>query len=124
MPEDVWKALADPTRRTILDRLKEEPQTTGQLCEAFPALDRCTVMKHLEVLVQAHLVVSVRRGRQRFNFLNPPPLQEIVERWVKGHTARVASAALRLKERVEGGAGIVPTAERKPGEGSEGGGNP
>lgn len=108
MSEDVWKALADPTRRAILDRLKEDPRTTGALCEAFPALDRCTVMKHLEVLVQAHLVVSERRGRQRFNHLNPAPLQEIVERWVKGHTSRVASAALRFRERVERGAGILP----------------
>jgi len=101
MADDVWKALADVTRRSILDQLKERPRSTGEVCEAFPHLDRCTVMKHIEVLVQARLVISERRGRQRINFLNPAPLREIVERWVHGHTARVAGAALNLKRRVE-----------------------
>jgi DNA-binding transcriptional ArsR family regulator len=101
MPSDVWKALADPTRRAILDRLKAEPCSTGELCDVFGDLDRCTVMKHLEVLVAAHLVVSERQGRKRINYMNPVPLQEIVERWVSGHTARVASAALKMKRRVE-----------------------
>ena len=101
MPADVWKALADPTRRAILDQLKAQPCMTGDLCEAFADLDRCTVMKHLEVLVEANLVVSERRGRTRINHMNPAPLQEIVERWVSGHTANVASAALRLRRLVE-----------------------
>jgi DNA-binding transcriptional ArsR family regulator len=101
MPSDVWKALADPTRRAILDALKKEPRATGELCSAFPTLDRCTVMKHLEVLAETGLVVSERQGRQRLNYLNPAPLQEIVERWVSGHTAVMASAALKLKRLVE-----------------------
>jgi DNA-binding transcriptional ArsR family regulator len=101
MPDDVWKALADPTRRAILDELKARPRTTGELCHAFPDLDRCTVMKHLDVLFKAHLVLSERRGRNRVNFLNPVPLQQIVERWVSGHTASLASAAIRLKSKLE-----------------------
>jgi DNA-binding transcriptional ArsR family regulator len=101
MPTDVWKALADPTRRAILDELKAAPRTTGDLCQAFQSLDRCTVMKHLDVLSDAGLVVSERDGRRRLNYLNPAPLQEIVERWVSGHTAAMASAALKLRRLVE-----------------------
>lgn len=93
----MWKALADSSRREILDQLKANPKTTGELCDAFPSRDRCTVMKHLEVLVAAGLVITERRGRTRLNFLNPAPLHEIVERWVSGHTALLAERAFRLK---------------------------
>ncbi|MEQ1936361.1 MAG: helix-turn-helix domain-containing protein, partial [Fimbriimonadaceae bacterium] len=89
MQDGVWKALADSSRREILDQLKANPKTTGELCDAFPTRDRCTVMKHLEVLVAAGLVVAEKRGRNRLNFLNAAPLHEIVERWVSGHTARL-----------------------------------
>lgn len=99
--EDVWKALADPTRRALLDELRDQARTTGELCAAFPALDRCTVMKHLETLTRAGLVLPRKQGRTRLNYLNPVPLQQIVERWVAGHTARAADAALRLKRVVE-----------------------
>ena len=95
--EGVWKALADGTRRHLLDLLKAEPRTTGDLCEACAPLDRCTVMKHLEVLVGAGLVVAQKQGRQRINHINPAPLHSIVERWVSGHTALLAEAAFRLK---------------------------
>ncbi|MBX3119872.1 MAG: helix-turn-helix transcriptional regulator [Fimbriimonadaceae bacterium] len=101
MAEDVWKALADPTRRAILDQLRDEPRTTGELVEAFPNLDRCTVMKHLEILVRCGLVLPRKQGRVRQNYLNPAPLQAIVERWVHGHTARIAEAAFRLKRIAE-----------------------
>lgn len=99
--EDVWKALADPTRRALLDELRDEARTTGELCAALENLDRCTVMKHLEILVRAGLVLPRRQGRTRLNYLNPVPLQQIVERWITGHTARAADAALRLKRVVE-----------------------
>jgi len=95
--EAIWKALADQTRRRLLDELKHEPRTTGDLCNAFPDLDRCTVMKHLEVLVAAGLVLAQKQGRNRVNHLNPAPLHAIVERWVSGHTALLANAAFRLK---------------------------
>ncbi len=97
MQDGVWKALADSSRRDILDQLKANPRTTGDLCNAFPTRDRCTVMKHLEVLVAAGLVVAEKRGRNRLNFLNAAPLHEIVERWVSGHTARLAQSAFQLK---------------------------
>lgn len=101
MAEDVWKALADPTRRAILDLLTDRPRTTGELCATMDRLDRCTVMKHLEVLVRAHLVVPVRQGRTRCNHLNPAPLQQIVERWLSKRAGQLAEAALRLKREVE-----------------------
>jgi DNA-binding transcriptional ArsR family regulator len=98
---DVWKALGDPTRREMLDELRVEPRTTGELCDRFAHLDRCTVMKHLDVLVSAHLVIAERVGRKRVNHLNPAPLQEIVLRWLTANSSRVATAALELKRRVE-----------------------
>jgi len=100
--DGIWKALADPHRRTILDLLNVGSKSTGEICELLSHLDRCTVMKHLEVLVRANLVLVERRGRTRLNFLNPLPLHEIVERWVSGHTARLAQGAFRLKSVVEG----------------------
>lgn len=101
MVEGVWKALADPTRRALLDELRDQARTTGELVAVFPALDRCTVMKHLDILTRAGLVLPRRHGRTRLNYINPAPLQQIVERWVSGHTARTAEAALRLKRLAE-----------------------
>jgi DNA-binding transcriptional ArsR family regulator len=72
----VFKALADWRRRKILDLLKTGPRTTGELCEHFAELDRCTVMQHLGVLEAAELVIVQRRGRQRWNYLNPIPLKK------------------------------------------------
>jgi len=97
MHEEVWRALADPTRRDLLDLLKAEPRSTGDLCDACPNLDRCTVMKHLEVLVRSHLVTVERRGKSRINHLNPLPLHQIVEKWISGHTAQLALKAQRIK---------------------------
>lgn len=85
----------------LLDELKKEPKTTGALCMSFPKLDRCTVMKHLEVLVHVGLVVVERQGRQRINHINVVPLHEIVERWVSGYTARLAHTALQEKRLAE-----------------------
>lgn len=99
--EQIWKALADGTRRHLLDLLKAEPMTTGALCEANPKLDRCTIMKHLEVLTAAGLVSAQKQGRTRVNHINPAPLHSIVERWVSGHTALLADSAFRLKRLVE-----------------------
>lgn len=101
----VWKALSDPTRREILDLLRERPRTTGELADAFPS-SRFAVMKHLEVLVEAGLVVSRKQGRERWNHLNAVPLQALYERWVRPYEAHWATGLLRLKslaERPEGG---------------------
>lgn len=102
MDERVWKALADKNRRHILDLLKEQRRTTGELCDAIPELDRCTVMKHLEVLVKAGLVVVERCGRTRYNYINHGPIHAVIERWVNGHTALLAQSAARLKRLSEG----------------------
>lgn len=101
----VFKALANPVRRRICDELRLRPLTTKQVCACIPDLDRCTVMLHLGVLERAGLVVPVRKGRERFNYLDAMPIQAIHERWIGPHTARAASGLLSLKRAVEG----VPT---------------
>lgn len=98
----VWKALADPTRREILDRLRDAPRTTGSLCDEFD-LTRFAVMKHLSVLVEANLVMARRNGRERWNHLNVIPLRRIYERWMRPHQERWASSLLELKRRAETG---------------------
>jgi DNA-binding transcriptional ArsR family regulator len=104
MPDEldaVWKALSDPTRRAILDRLRKAPQTTTELVNAFPHLSRFGVMKHLDVLRSAELVLTREDGRQRMNFLNAVPIREIYERWVSPFQEHWANQLLRLKELVE-----------------------
>ena len=96
----VWKALADPNRRRILDLLRKRARTTGELAESF-LFTRYAVMKHLGVLVAAGLVVVVRKGRQRWNYLNPVPIQKIYRRWLAPFEARAADALLRLKNLAE-----------------------
>ena len=98
----VFKALANPVRRRICDELRLRPLTTKQLCEGFAGLDRCTVMLHLGVLERAGLVVAVRKGRERFNYLDAMPIQAIHERWIGPHAAHAAEGLLGLKLRLEG----------------------
>src|SRR3546814_1902014 len=78
----VFRALANPSRRRILDALRDRPQTTGMLVAAFADLDRCTVMQHLGVLEGAGLVVAVRKGRERWNYLDATPIAAIHDRWI------------------------------------------
>src|ERR1700694_736352 len=78
----VFKALADPTRRKLLDRLHaENGQTLGELCARL-AMTRQAVSKHLVLLEEANLVATVRRGREKLHYLNPVPIHEIAERWI------------------------------------------
>jgi uncharacterized protein YndB with AHSA1/START domain/DNA-binding transcriptional ArsR family regulator len=80
----VFKALADPTRRLLLDRLREHNgQTLTELCEHLK-MARQSATQHLDVLVLAHLVTVVRRGRERLHYLNPAPIHEIEQRWIAG----------------------------------------
>jgi DNA-binding transcriptional ArsR family regulator len=95
-------ALVAPTRRAILDALKDRPQTTREICARFPALDRCTVMQHLEVLEDADLVIVRRQGRARWNHLNPQPIKHIYDRWIGPYAAHAVALLDRLKGDVEG----------------------
>lgn len=99
--DSIFKALADPTRRELLDILRSGPRTTGELCEAFEDLSRFAVMKHLTTLEQAGLVTVRREGRFRWNYLNPVPIRKIYERWISRHMGERAEAMLALKRRVE-----------------------
>jgi DNA-binding transcriptional ArsR family regulator len=98
----VFKALANPVRRRICDELRLRPLTTSQLAQCFPELDRCTVMLHLGTLERAGLVVAVRKGRERFNYLDAMPIQAIHERWIGPHAAHAAAGLHRLKQELEG----------------------
>jgi len=96
----VWKALSDPSRRRILDLLRRQPRTTGELAGRFRTT-RFAVMKHLGVLERARLVTVRRRGRERWNHLNAVPLQQIYERWISPYEAEWAASLLRLKRSAE-----------------------
>jgi DNA-binding transcriptional ArsR family regulator len=96
----LWRALADPTRRQILDLLTERPRITGEIASHF-AISRIAVMRHLEVLAAAKLVTSRKRGRERWHYLNAVPIQHLHERWTTPTSAGFASALLRLKGRAE-----------------------
>jgi DNA-binding transcriptional ArsR family regulator len=99
--DPVWKALSDPTRRAILDFLRERPRTTTEIVESFPHLTRFGVMKHLEVLRRAQLVHTREAGRQRVNSLNVVPIRQIYERWVGPFQELWSGELLRIKETAE-----------------------
>ena len=99
--DPIFKALAHRRRRDILDLLKEEPRTTGALCEAFPEMDRCTVMQHLRVLEEADLVIARKEGRERWNHLNSLPIKQIHDRWISAYAGHALSILDRLKRDVE-----------------------
>lgn len=98
--DNVWKALADPTRRQLLDLLRDRPQTTGQLCDRFK-MSRYGVMKHLGILEEAGLVIVRREGRKRYNYINAVPIRQIYQRWVSKYSGVWASSLLSLKSHVE-----------------------
>jgi DNA-binding transcriptional ArsR family regulator len=97
----VFKALADPTRRMLLDRLFERDGRTLTELEAQLAMTRFGVMKHLKVLEGAGLIVSRRRGREKLHFLNPVPIRQIHDRWIDKYREREVSALLDLKTSLE-----------------------
>ncbi len=99
--ERVFKALAEGTRREILDMLKEKPLTTGDLIGHFPDLDRCTVMQHLGVLEKAELVIAKRDGRRRWNYLNVAPIREVYERWISPYASPSTELLTRIKRGIE-----------------------
>ena len=97
----IFKALASPTRRRMLDEIRDQPLTTGDLCQRFPELDRCTVMQHLKVLEGADLVIARREGRERWNHLNSMPIKQIHDRWIGPYAERAVSVLERLKADLE-----------------------
>lgn len=104
MTEDldpVWKALSDPTRRTILDLLRPGAKTTTEIVEAFPDMTRHAVMKHIDVLRTVGLVITREEGRRRINSLNVVPIRQIYERWVGPFAELWSSTLLRIKDDVE-----------------------
>src|SRR5262252_6904434 len=96
----LWRALADPTRCQILDLLRQRPLITGAIAAHFP-VSRIAVMRHLEVLAEAGLVTSRKRGRERWHYLNAVPLQKLHRRWAGPAAAGFAAALLRLADTVE-----------------------
>jgi DNA-binding transcriptional ArsR family regulator len=99
--DGVWRALSNSIRRRMLDLLKDGPLTTGALAERFTDLSRFAVMQHIGVLEEADLVVSVRKGRQRYNYLNPVPIQQIYDRWVSAYMRPWTDALTSLKHELE-----------------------
>jgi len=99
--ERIFKALADRRRRRILDLLKSRALTTGELCNRFPQLDRCTVMQHLGVLEKAGLVIVKREGRLRWNYINPLPIKEIYDRWIGPYASAAVDLLARMKRELE-----------------------
>ena len=99
--DPVFKALADPTRRLLLDRLFERDGRTLTELESQLEMTRFGVMKHLKVLEGAGLVVSRKRGREKLHFLNPVPIRQIHDRWISKYREREVSALLDLKTSLE-----------------------
>src|SRR5580692_2926038 len=99
--DEVFRALADPTRRSLLDELFEEDGQTLSALEARLTMSRFGVMKHLHVLEQAGLVVTRRRGREKLHFLNAVPIRLIHDRWVSKYAAPFAAALSELKTDLE-----------------------
>jgi DNA-binding transcriptional ArsR family regulator len=99
--DSIWKALADSTRRSILDCLRDGPKKTTEIVERFPELSRFGVMKHLQVLRDAGLVMTREEGRTCVNSLNAVPIRLIYERWVSKFAEQWATTLIGLKESLE-----------------------
>ena len=97
----VFRALAGADRRRILDLLRDGPSTTGDIVKALPHIDRTTVMQHLGVLEKAHLVISRKEGRCRWNYLDVSPIQQIHERWISAYASPSASLLNRIRSDLE-----------------------
>jgi DNA-binding transcriptional ArsR family regulator len=98
----VFRALADPVRRRLLDRLHaRNGQTLGELCEGQD-MTRQAVTKHLALLEEANLVVTLKRGREKLHYLNPVPIHEIAERWIGKYERSRLRALSELRKGLEG----------------------
>ncbi len=98
----VFKALADPTRRRLLDSLRARGgQTLGELCSRL-SMSRQAVTQHLSKLERANLVSAVRRGREKLHYLNPVPIHEIYNRWIEKYQRQHLDVLQDLKNKLEG----------------------
>jgi len=97
----VWRALANPVRRRILDELKLAPRQTGDLADAFEDLSRFAIMQHLGVLEEADLVLRRRLGRVTMNYFNPVPIQRIADRWIDRMRRPWVESLVELKNELE-----------------------
>lgn len=101
--DDVFKALADDSRRALLDSLREQDgQTLNDLCAVRPEMTRFGVMKHLRVLEEARLVLTERSGRTKLHYLNPVPIREVHDRWIAPYREPIVAGLLALRDLAEG----------------------
>ncbi|MBR1164908.1 MULTISPECIES: helix-turn-helix transcriptional regulator [Bradyrhizobium] len=99
--DEVFKALADASRRTLLDRLHDQNgQTLGELCDGLD-MTRQAVTKHLVILEEANLVTTIRHGREKLHYLNPVPIHQIGERWIRKFERGKLAALSELKRQLE-----------------------
>lgn len=99
--DEVFKALADASRRTLLDRLHDQNgQTLGELCDGLD-MTRQAVTKHLGILEGANLVTTIRHGREKLHYLNPVPIHQIGERWIRKFERGKLAALSELKRQLE-----------------------
>lgn len=113
--DNTWKALSDPTRRAILDVLRDGPKQTTAIVERFPELSRFAVMKHLEVLRSAKLVNTRSEGRVRVNALNAAPIRDILERWISKYESFWSNTLLRVRDDAENKSQRVNSKKRNSG---------
>lgn len=100
--DSVFKALADPTRRKLLDALRTcDGQSLSQLCTGL-GMTRQAITQHLERLEQANLISTIWKGREKLHYLNPVPIQEIYDRWIRHYQRQHLKALQDLKKRAEG----------------------
>jgi len=103
--DEVFKAINDPSRRLLLDKLFEEDgQTLGELCTHLPAMTRYGVMNHLRILEEAELLTTRKEGRSKYHYLNPVPIRLIHDRWISKYAEPTVGAIAGLKAQLEGGA--------------------
>ncbi|EPG67747.1 ArsR/SmtB family transcription factor [Leptospira wolffii] len=99
--QDVFKALGDPLRRELLDRLyKKDGQPLAELCRGLK-IRRQSISQHLEILEDANLVLTLKKGREKMHYLNPAPIHEISERWLRKYETRKLQALKKFKESLE-----------------------
>ena len=107
--DEVFKALNDPSRRLLLDRLFEQDgRTLGELCEYLPEMTRFGVMNHLSVLEAAGLITTRKVGRSKHHYLNPVPIRLVHDRWISKYTEPAVGALASMKTHLEGGSRIMP----------------